>query len=349
MTDRQLPGAEVARDDARDPTVPRVSAILEEKLPEQFGEFPGAVPSHLGLPRSPTRSRSRPPVADFADQPPWAWTRRPGHVGARLGAPSTGQSVLEVTAGPGVRRPDPDPGGGPGRCWPGTRRTSSATCWRRDGSGMCQLLPLLGRTAERRAYSSSGSRLLSAGLAGDAETRSWAFALLPSMGAVRQVARHRLPLAPRRGPALGPLLGGAAAAPRTRQGEDALDRRVCRVLLGVQRELAAATRRPQVRGDSLLRAGPTARWTGRCATGAAGTASPTRTSRRLPPLVAAASSGRGRTPRTCWSSPGRRAALAGGLSNPRLAPGKAGDDADVRAPARDSGHVGRRGTSPGGR
>ena len=61
-------------EDARD-QVPRISRMLEEGLPERFGEFPVRFPVTWD-PRSPTRSRS-PLSAGFAAAA-WEWTRPEG-------------------------------------------------------------------------------------------------------------------------------------------------------------------------------------------------------------------------------------------------------------------------------
>ena len=119
----------------------------------------------------------------------------------------TGQSVLEVTAGPvfadrtrtlaAVRTL---------LAWypPDVERYVLAAGWQR----LCQLLPMMGRTAE--AGDELGSRLLSAGLAGDlvwlafALSRRWA-----PYAKWRGTVFRSLPVAAR----LGPLLDAAAAAP----------------------------------------------------------------------------------------------------------------------------------------
>ena len=116
-------------EDARD-QVPRISQMLEEQLPERFGEFPVRFP--VTWDSSVSHKVEVATVADFA--------------ASRLGADPTGglsvldwlsltgQSVLEVTparcspTGPARWRRS-------GRCWPGIRRMSSATCWPRAGSG----------------------------------------------------------------------------------------------------------------------------------------------------------------------------------------------------------------------
>jgi hypothetical protein len=141
----------------------------------------------------------------------------------------TGQSVLEVTAGPvftdrtrtlaAVRTL---------LAWypPDVERYVLAAGWQR----LCQLLPMVGRTAE--AGDELGSRLLSAGLAGDllrlafALSRRWA--PYPKW---RGTVFRSLPVAAR----LGPLLDTATAAPGWRERENALAA-ACEELLDLQRE-----------------------------------------------------------------------------------------------------------------
>jgi hypothetical protein len=210
-------------EDARD-QVPRISAILEEELPERFGEFPVRFP--VTWDSSLSHKVEVATVADFT--------------ASRLGVdPSgglsvldwlsvTGQSVLEVTAGPvftdrtrtlaAVRRV---------LSWypPDVERYVLAAGWQR----LCQLLPMVGRTAE--AGDELGSRLLSASLAGDllwlafALSRRWA-----PYAKWRGTVFRSLPVAAR----LEPLLD-AAAAPQWGERENALTS-ACEMLLGIQRE-----------------------------------------------------------------------------------------------------------------
>jgi hypothetical protein len=110
--------------------VERISRMLEERLPERFGDFPVRFP--VTGDSSVTHRVQVATVADFT--------------ASRLGVDPTeglsvldwlsltGQSVLEVTAGP-VFTDRPAAWRRSGRCWPGTRRMSSATCWPRAGSG----------------------------------------------------------------------------------------------------------------------------------------------------------------------------------------------------------------------
>ena len=211
-------------EDDRD-QVPRISRMLEERLPERFGEFPVRFP--VTWDSSVSHKVEVATVVDF--------------VASRLGVDPTGglsvldwlsmtgQSVLEVTAGPVF-----------------TDRTHTlaavrtllawypadvelyvlAAGWQR----LCQLLPMVGRSAE--AGDELGSRLLSAGLAGDLLwlafmlSRRWA-----PYAKWRGTAFRSLPVAAR----LGPLLDAASAAPGWRERETALAT-ACEVLLGIQRE-----------------------------------------------------------------------------------------------------------------
>jgi hypothetical protein len=209
-------------DDARD-QVPRISAILEEELPERFAEYPVRFP--VTWDSSLSHQVEVATVADFT--------------ASRLGVdPSgglsvldwltvTGQSVLEVTAGPvftdrtrtlaAVRTM---------LAWypPDVERYVLSAGWQR----LCQLLPMVGRTAE--AGDELGSRLISASLAGDlvwlafALSRRWA-----PYDKWRGTVFRSLPVAAR----LGPLLD-AAAGPAWRDREEALTS-ACGLLLLVQR------------------------------------------------------------------------------------------------------------------
>ena len=140
----------------------------------------------------------------------------------------TGQSVLEVTAGPVFA--DRTRALGPARAllaWypPDVERYVLAAGWQR----LCQLMPMVGRTAD--AGDELGSRLLSAELARDllrlafTLSRRWA----PYVKWRGTVFRS-LPIAAR----LAPLLDAAATAPGWRGREDALAA-ACEVLLDVQR------------------------------------------------------------------------------------------------------------------
>ena len=205
--------------------VPRVLRLLEDELPERFGGFPVRFP--VTWDSSVSHQVEVATVGDFAV--------------SRLGADPTqgmsvldwlsvtGQSVLEVTAGPVFA--DRTRTLAPARAlltWypPDVERYVLAAGWQR----LCQLMPFLGRTAE--SGDELGSRLLSAGLAGDvvslAFTLSRRWAPYPKW---RGTVFRSLPVAAR----LGPLLGDVAAAPGWRDREDALAA-ACEVLLDVQRE-----------------------------------------------------------------------------------------------------------------
>jgi hypothetical protein len=211
-------------EDARD-QVPRISRMLEERLPERFGEFPVRFP--VTWDSSLSHKVEVATVADFA--------------ASRLGVDPTaglsvldwlsvtGQSVLEVTAGPvftdrtrtlaAVRTL---------LAWypPEVERYVLAAGWQR----LCQLLQMVGRTAE--TGDELGSRLLSARLAEDllwlafALSRRWA-----PYAKWRGTVFRSLPVAAR----LGPLLDAAAAARGWRDRENALAA-ACEMLLDIQRE-----------------------------------------------------------------------------------------------------------------
>ena len=215
--------------------VPRVSRLLEDELPERFGGFPVRFP--VTWDSSVSHQVEVATVADFA--------------ASRLGVDPTqgmsvldwltvtGQSVLEVTAGPVFT--DRTRTLAPARAllaWypPDVERYVLAAGWQR----LCQLMPMVGRTAE--SGDELGSRLLSAGLA-DGRGQPGVHAV-PPVGAVPQVARHRLPLAPGRRQA-------RAAARRRRRGARVAGTRgrPGRRLRGAPRRPARtrATRRPPPR------------------------------------------------------------------------------------------------------
>jgi hypothetical protein len=199
--------------------------VLEEMLPERFGKFPVRFP--VTWDSSVSHKVGVATVADFA--------------ASRLGVDPTGglsvldwlivtgQSVLEVTAGPVFT--DRTRALAPVRtllAWypPDTERYVLAAGWQR----ICQVMPMVGRTAQ--AGDELGSRLVGAGLAEDviwlafALSRRWA-----PYAKWRGTVFRSLPVAA----ALGPLLGSAAAAPGWREREDALAVG-CEILLGLQRE-----------------------------------------------------------------------------------------------------------------
>jgi hypothetical protein len=211
-------------EDARD-QVPRISRLLAEGLPERFGEFPVRFP--VTWDPSVSHKVEVATVADFT--------------ASRLGVDPTrglsaldwlivtGQSVLEVTAGPvftdrtrtlaAVRKL---------LAWypPDVERYVLAAGWQR----LCQLLPMVGRTAE--SGDRLGSRLLSARLAEDllwlafALSRRWA-----PYAKWRGTVFRSLPVAAN----LGPLLEAAAVSPGWRERENALAD-ACQMLLDLQRE-----------------------------------------------------------------------------------------------------------------
>jgi hypothetical protein len=211
-------------EDDRD-QVPLISRLLDEQLPERYGEFP--VRFRVTWDASASHQVEVATVAGFA--------------ASRLGADPTGglsvldwlsvtgQSVLEVTAGPvftdrtralaAVRTL---------LAWypPDVERYVLAAGWQR----LCQLMPMVGRTAD--SGDELGSRLLSARLAGDL---IWlAFALSGRWAPYdkwRGTVFRSLPVAAE----LGPLVDAAAAAPGWRERENALVAG-CEVLLGIQRE-----------------------------------------------------------------------------------------------------------------
>jgi len=216
-------------EDARD-QVPRLIQLLEEQLPERFGEFPVRFP--VTWDASVSHNVEVATVADFA--------------ASRLGVDPvaglsvldwltlTGQGVLEVTAGPvftdrtrtlaAVRAL---------LAWypPDVERYVLAAGWQR----LCQLMPMVGRTAE--TGDELGSRLLSAELAADlgwlafALSRRWA-----PYAKWRGTVFRSLPVAAR----LGPPLDAASAAPGWRERENALAG-ACEVLLDLQRERGQPT------------------------------------------------------------------------------------------------------------
>jgi hypothetical protein len=211
-------------EDARD-QVPRIRRLLEEGLPERFGEFPVRFP--VTWDPSVSHKVEVATVADFAASRLGVDPTR--GLSALDWLSMTGQSVLEVTAGPvftdrthalaAVRTM---------LAWypPDIERYVLAAGWQRLG----QLLPMVGQTAE--AGDELGSRLLSAGLAGDlvwlafALSRRWA-----PYAKWRGTLFRSLPVAAR----LRPLLDAAAAGPGWRERENALAA-ACEVLLDIQRE-----------------------------------------------------------------------------------------------------------------
>ena len=211
-------------EEARD-QVPPIRRMLEEQLPERFGDFPVRFP----VTWDPSVSHNV-----------WVATVA-GFAASRLGVDPagglsvldwlsvTGQSVLEVTAGPVFA--DRTRELAPVReslAWypPDVERYVLAAGWQR----LSQSLPMVGRTAA--AGDALGSRLLSADLAADLValafplSRRWA-----PYAKWRGTAFRSLPVAAR----LAPLLDAAVAAAGWRDREDALAAG-CEVLLSLQRE-----------------------------------------------------------------------------------------------------------------
>ena len=203
--------------------VPPLRQLLEERLPERLGEFPVRFP--VSWDPAPTHNVEVATVAGFA--------------ASRLGVDPTqglsaldwlsltGQSVLEVTAGPVFTDRTRELAAVRARlAWypPDVERYVLAAGWQR----LVQLLPMVGRTAE--AGDELGSRLLSAELAG--EVIALAFTL----------SRRWAPYAKWRGTVFRALpvaarLGGldqAVAAGDWRERENALAE-ACQVLLDQQR------------------------------------------------------------------------------------------------------------------
>jgi hypothetical protein len=210
-------------EEARD-QVPLISRMLEERLPERYGEFP--VRFRVTWDPSLSHQVEVATVADFTVSR--LGVNPVGGLSALDWLTVTGQSVLEVTAGPVFT--DRTRSLAAARsllAWypPDVERYVLAAGWQR----LCQLLPMVGRTAD--AGDELGSRLLSADLAGDllwlafALSRRWA-----PYAKWRGTVFRSLPVAAR----LGPLLDAAATAPGWREREDALAA-ACTVLLGVQR------------------------------------------------------------------------------------------------------------------
>ena len=189
-------------EDARD-QVPQISRLLEEGLPERFGEFPVRFP--LTWDPSVTHRVEVATVADFAVSR--LGVDPTGGLSVLDWLTVTGQSVLEVTAGPVFTdRTRTLAAARTLLAWypPDIERYVLAAGWQR----LCQLMPMVGRTAA--AGDELGSRLLSAGLADDlvwlafALSRRWA-----PYAKWRGTVFRSLPVAAR----LGPLLDAATAAP----------------------------------------------------------------------------------------------------------------------------------------
>jgi hypothetical protein len=206
--------------------VPPISRLLEERLPERFAGFP----VRFGVTWDPAVSHNVEvaTVADFAISRLGVDPTRVGGLSALDWLTVTGQSVLEVTAGPVFA--DRTRALGPVRArlsWypPDVERYVLAAGWQR----LCQLLPMVGRTAD--VGDELGSRLLSASLAND--LLSLAFTLSRRWAPYvkwRGTVLRSLPVAA----GLAPLLDAAATGHDWRAREDALATG-CKLLLDVQR------------------------------------------------------------------------------------------------------------------
>jgi hypothetical protein len=204
--------------------VPQISGLLERELPESYRGFPVRFP--VTWDPSPAHKIEVATVAGFA-------TGRlgvdpTGEMPAADWLVLTGQSVLEVTAGPIFM--DRTAGLAPVRArlrWypPDVERYVLAAGWQR----LCQQMPMVGRTAGRG--DELGSRLLSAQLADDlvwlafALSRRWP-PYVKWRGAAFQALAVAADLA-------GPL-AAAATAPDWRRRESGLAD-ACEVLLSAQR------------------------------------------------------------------------------------------------------------------
>jgi Domain of unknown function (DUF4037) len=205
--------------------VPHIRRMLEERLPERFLDFPVRFPV--------TWDSSATHKVEVATVTGFALSRLgvdpTGGMSVLDWLSVTGQSVLEVTAGPVFTDRTRDLAAVRERlAWypPDVERYVLAAGWQR----LCQSLQFMGRTAE--AGDSTGSRLLSAGLAGD--LMSLAFTLSRQWAPYakwRGTVFRALPVAAR----LGPLLDAAVAEAGWRDREDALAAG-CEVLLDLQRE-----------------------------------------------------------------------------------------------------------------
>jgi hypothetical protein len=205
--------------------VSRVSELLERELPESFRGYP----VRFGV----TWDRSCSHKVEVATVQGFAASRLGVDPAGGLSAPDwlilTGQSVLEVTAGPVFA--DQTSALAPVRAalsWypPDIERYVLAAGWRR----LSQQMPFVGRTADRG--DELGSRLLSRQLAGDLMFLAFALSLRwAPYNKWRGTVFQTLSVAP----ALSGFLGTAVAGPGWREREDALAS-AAEVLLGVQRE-----------------------------------------------------------------------------------------------------------------
>ena len=211
-------------DEADGQAVPRISELLERKLPESYRGYPVRFP--VTWDRSLSHKVEVATVSGFATSRLGADPT--GELSARDWLVLTGQSVLEVTAGPVFT--DLTAGLAPARTtlrWypPDIERYVLAAAWRRLAAEM----PMVGRTAERG--DEPGSRLLSARLAGDLMWLAFALARRwPPYPKWRGTAFQALDVAAD----LGGPLAAAATAPAWRARENGLAE-ACEVLLSAQR------------------------------------------------------------------------------------------------------------------
>ena len=203
--------------------VPQISGLLEEKLPESYRGFPVRFPV--------TREPSRAHKVEVATVAGFAASRLgidpTGEMSAVDWLVLTGQSVLEVTAGPiFIDRTAELARVRATLHWypPDVERYVLAAGWQR----LSQQMPMVGRTAV--CGDELGSRLLSAQLADDviwlafALSRQW-----PPYAKWRGTAFQALAIAAD----LGRPLAASATAPGWREREGSLAE-ACEVLLSVQ-------------------------------------------------------------------------------------------------------------------
>lgn len=211
-------------EESREQVAP-ISRMLADRLPERFEELPVRFP--ITWDSSLSHRVEVATVADFAASR--LGVNPTGGLSVLDWLTLTGQSVLEVTAGPVFA--DRTRALGPVRAsltWypPDVERYVLAAGWQR----VCQLLPMVGRTAE--VGDELGSRLLSTQLARDLISLAFALARRWAPYAKwRGTVFRSLPVAAR----LGSLLDDAAVAPGWRERENALAA-ACEVLLEIQRE-----------------------------------------------------------------------------------------------------------------
>jgi hypothetical protein len=211
-------------DEADSDAVPQISELLERELPQSYRGYPVRFP--VTWDRSPSHKVEVATVSGFAASR--LGVDPTGELSVLDWLVLTGQSVLEVIAGPVFA--DLTAGLASARTalrWypPDIERYVLAAAWRRLAAEM----PMVGRTAERG--DEPGSRLLSARLAGDL---MWlAFALASQWQPYpkwRGTAFQALDVAAD----LGGPLAAAATAPGWRARENGLAE-ACEVLLSEQR------------------------------------------------------------------------------------------------------------------